>query len=199
MKPIEELLNQLGKEGEEALLLVKETSELVAYYRRLLERYSLDALTGLPGNNTFREYLKQLEDCKSSVGIVFFDVNNLKLYNDTRGHQAGDLLLQKASESIHAACGADIKAFRIGGDEFVAVLTDCRQEDIDDFLAKWREKLAELNSVNDGIICSMAVGSALGTGEYNLSDILQLADERMYKAKAIEKSDTSLSQTHRHI
>jgi len=189
MRAIDKLLSEFGSEGEHVLLLLRETSELVSYYRRLLERYELDALTGLPGSNKFRDYLDGIETRAASVGVVFFDVNGLKHYNDTMGHQAGDLLIQKASESIHQACGKNVNAFRVGGDEFVAVLTDCTQADIDAFLANWREKLAEVNSINDGIHCSVAAGAALGEGIYIISDVLKLADECMYDDKQRMKSE----------
>ena len=176
-----------GNNGD-LLSLLREAVGLVAYYRRLLERFELDALTGLPGSNKFRDFTANLGSRAAGVGVVFFDVNDLKFYNDTKGHQAGDLLLQKASESILHIAGENAHAFRLGGDEFVVVLTDCKESDIEALLAKWREKLAELNLAADGIHCSIAVGWAYSAGENTFSDILKLADERMYAEKKRMKS-----------
>jgi diguanylate cyclase (GGDEF)-like protein len=179
MKAIDEFLSELGNDGEEVLLLLREASELVSFYRRLLERYELDNLTGLPGSNKYRDFLAELENKSINFGVIFFDVNGLKYYNDVKGHQAGDLLLQKAAESIQLACGINTHAFRIGGDEFVVVITNCTESDIDSFIKNWREKLSGLNEKNDGIHCSVAVGAAYATGDCKVSDILKQADEHM--------------------
>lgn len=183
MAAIDELLKELGSDSKNTLLLISELAELVSYYRRLLERFELDALTGLPGNNKFREFTNGLEKRAASIGVIFFDVNNLKYYNDSIGHHAGDLLLQKAAESFHFISGQNVNAFRTGGDEFVMIITDCAEKDIDDILAKWREKLVELNTADDGIHCAVAHGAAFGSGQYKIGDVMKLADERMYAEK----------------
>ena len=189
MKAIDEFLMELGDEGEQVLLLIREASEHVAFYKRLLERYELDSLTGLPGSNRFREFLDETGSKSPNVGILFFDVNGLKFYNDTMGHKAGDTLLQKASESLLIACENNARAFRIGGDEFVVVITNCEEIEIDSYLSRWRNSLAELNSADDGIKCSAAVGTAYGTGTYKIGDVLKLADERMYENKREMKAE----------
>jgi diguanylate cyclase (GGDEF)-like protein len=189
MRAIEQLLNELGNNKEEVLLLIREMSESVAYYRRLLEGLELDALTGLPGSNKFHRFIADIENHAASLCVIFFDVNGLKYYNDNKGHQAGDLLLQKAAESIIFISGGNIHSFRVGGDEFVVIAIDYKENEIDDILTKWRGKLAELNKANDGIHCSVAVGAAFGDGEYKISDILKLADERMYEDKRKMKGE----------
>ena len=191
MKPIEELLEEFGGESDDVLLLIKEMASLVGYYRRLLDRSALDALTGLPGATSFREFVKDIESRAATVGVIFFDVNDLKYYNDTKGHGSGDLLLQKAAESIHFICRDGVRGFRIGGDEFAVVITNCEEQTIDTLLSAWQEKLLELNAVDDGIHCSVAVGSAFASGEYSFSDALKLADERMYADKVRMKSKNS--------
>ncbi|MCL2088496.1 MAG: GGDEF domain-containing protein [Oscillospiraceae bacterium] len=183
MKASEEFLQELGRGGAETLELISEMAEMVAYYRRMLERLELDSLTGLPGSNKFREFTAGIESFAESVGVIFFDVNGLKECNDTKGHHAGDLLLQKAAESFHALTDENIRAFRIGGDEFVVVITNREAIVVEQTLAKWREILSELNAANDGIYCSVAAGAAFGSGEYEIGSILKLADERMYAEK----------------
>jgi len=189
MKIKDEFLDELGSEGVEMLKLLRETTELVNYYRRLLERYELDNLTGLPGNNKFRDFMEETEKRDINVGILFFDVNGLKFYNDTMGHKAGDILLQKAAESIQLACVRNSRAFRIGGDEFVVIITDCMENEIDSFISRWQKCLVEVNSREDGIICAAAVGSAYGTGTYSINDILKQADENMYVNKREMKNE----------
>jgi len=190
MAAVEELLREMSEDGKDTLLLIRELSGFVAYYRRVLERLELDALTGLPGNNKCVDFKAGLEDRSPSVGVVMFDVNDLKYYNDSMGHQAGDRLLQKAAESFHAIADAfsNARVFRTGGDEFVAIITDCAESDIDAVVAAWQAKLAELNTADDGIRCTVAYGTAFGARPYKLADVTALADERMYAKKREMKS-----------
>jgi diguanylate cyclase (GGDEF)-like protein len=184
MVAIDELLKELSSDSKDVLLLIREMSGFVSYYRRLLEKFELDALTGLPGSTKYLEYKAGLEkDAAASVGVIVFDVNDLKYYNDNKGHQAGDLLLQKAAESFHFISGPGVRVFRTGGDEFVAIVPDCAEGDIGAVVARWQGYLTELNAANDGIRCTIAHGTAFGSGDYKLSEVLTLADERMYAEK----------------
>lgn len=85
-----------------------------------------DGLTGL-GNRT--AYLEQIEAYGSSenntmqLGIVYLDVNNLKLVNDGQGHEFGDDLIRIAAKIIEDSFGHFGKAYRIGGDEFCVLMT----------------------------------------------------------------------------
>ncbi|MCL2072017.1 MAG: GGDEF domain-containing protein [Oscillospiraceae bacterium] len=189
MSLINEFMADAGEEIKDLMLLVKEANGLVAYYRRLLERLELDSLTGLPGANKFHDFTGSLSSHAKSAGIIFFDVNDLKYYNDNKGHHAGDLLLQKAAESLINVSGGNVHSFRLGGDEFVTVITNCAENDIDEFLTKWRAGLAELNKREDGIHCSIAAGAAFGDDGYKLSDILEVADKRMYDDKVRIKAE----------
>ena len=181
---LKEFMDGIGTEGEDLLLLVSETAELVDYYRRLLERLELDALTGLPGANKYHTFTSGIESRVKTLGMVFFDVNDLKFYNDNKGHHAGDLLLQKAAESLIIISDAhNIHSFRLGGDEFVTVVTDCIESDLDTIMERWRASLAELNKRDDGITCSVSAGVAFGAAGYKLADVLELADKRMYEDK----------------
>ena len=184
MRAVDEFVKEFRSRDDDVLLLIREAMGLVSYYRRLLDKFELDALTGLPGSAKFRDYIEGLEKNRPpGIGVMFFDVNGLKEYNDTKGHQAGDLLIQKAAESLHALTGNNVSAFRVGGDEFVVIITGHEESHLAEILEKWRWKLAELNALEDGIHCSIAVGAAFGSGDYIIGDVLALADERMYAEK----------------
>ncbi len=126
MRAKDEFIKEFRSENDDVLLLIKEAMGLVSYYRRLLDRFELDALTGLPGSTKFRDYIADIKSGKMgalSCGVLFFDVNDLKEYNDTKGHQAGDLLIQKAAESLHTLTDKDVSAFRVVGDECAVIIT----------------------------------------------------------------------------
>jgi diguanylate cyclase (GGDEF)-like protein/putative nucleotidyltransferase with HDIG domain len=91
-----------------------------AEIERLRDAATRDSLTGLANHRAFHECLDRLvaEDLSFSLAIV--DLDGLKRTNDTRGHQAGDELLEALARAL-AAVSPDGRAFRIGGDEFAIV------------------------------------------------------------------------------
>ena len=188
MKVIDEFMQDLSEDNTDLLLLLRETASMVAYYHNLLKHMELDTLTGLSGSNKYHKTLGTLKNNTEGIGVIYFDVNDLKYYNDNRGHKAGDLLLQKAAESIMFIANKDIQVFRVGGDEFVALTTNHTMDDLEKVLEKWRDNLAVLNTRNDDIHCSIAVGFAVGNKGDDINSILKLADERMYKNKQLIKS-----------
>ena len=188
MKVIDEFIHDLSEDNTDLLLLLRETASMVAYYRNLLKHMELDTLTGLSGSNKYHQVLGTLKNNTEGIGVIYFDVNDLKYYNDNKGHKAGDILLQKAAESIMFISGKDIQVFRIGGDEFVALTKNHTMKDLERVMEKWHDKLFELNNRDDDIHCSIAVGMAVGNEGDNINDLLKLADERMYKDKKHIKS-----------
>lgn len=92
---------------------------------RVRERQRLtytDFLTGLPNRARFNQVLLEYaEQTEGGWGILFADLDNLKVVNDTFGHGAGDELIQIIALRIAAVAGKD-RAYRIGGDEFAIVV-----------------------------------------------------------------------------
>jgi diguanylate cyclase (GGDEF)-like protein len=162
---------------------------LVEQYQRMLERYERDELTGLYGSNKFRDFIDGIEKRTDSIGVIFFDVNGLKEINDTQGHQAGDMLIQKAANSLKIANTGNSYAFRTGGDEFVVIMINCKESDIDELLCKWQNELKRLNEKDDGIDCIVAAGASFASGQYKMSDVMELADQRMYTEKRKMKGE----------
>jgi len=188
MENREQFLEEFFSDKEGSFELIRELTDYVSYYQRMLERLERDTLTGLYGNNKFIDFKKEAESRDGNIGVIFFDVNGLKTINDTQGHKAGDTLIQKAAESIMITFGRS-HAFRTGGDEFVVILFNCTQEHIDRLLSKWREELAKLNDKDDGIHCSISAGFAIGEGKYSLDAAIKLADTRMYEEKRRMKGE----------
>ena len=93
-----------------------------------------DPLTGLPNRTLLMESLSQLLLTRPRVdaayaGVLFLDVDNFKLVNDSYGHRAGDLLLQEVAERVSGALRKGDLVGRLGGDEFVVVLRDVKRPD----------------------------------------------------------------------
>ena len=86
-----------------------------------------DGLTDLGNRTAFDECLEQVELDRQrehiEIGIAMFDVNNLKAINDMIGHQMGDQLIKSAADILRNSYGKEGQCFRVGGDEFVAIIT----------------------------------------------------------------------------
>ena len=145
-----------------------------------------DTLTHLPNRFCFEnQYLTKENEKGYSAAVFFFDINYLKTVNDTYGHTAGDALLIKAADAISASFlkEGENNCFRVGGDEFAAVLTGCDEEEIKNILNDF-----ELEQEKKFV--SVAVGYAY-TPDIATSSFRKLfadADKQMYSAKIIAHS-----------
>jgi len=97
---------------------------------RELERLATeDDLTGLKNRRYVREFLRQItERAKAEelrVTLFLFDIDNFKHYNDTYGHNVGDMVLRQAAVMMRRCCRAHDVIGRIGGDEFAVIFWDC--------------------------------------------------------------------------
>ena len=117
------------------------------------------------------------EDKRPEVmGIAFVDLNGLKMVNDHFGHDAGDKLLSRTASLLKIAFG-DHEIYRAGGDEFVIICPDIAEEKLDEQV----EQLRSLTERTPDI--SFAVGTVYVSGDYDIRNAMQIADERMYKDK----------------
>ena len=119
------------------------------------------------------------------VGIVQMDINDLKPINDEYGHEAGDALILRASRAIQAAFGSQGKCYRVGGDEFVALIT----QNVSDATCHGCEsRLAEecaKENAGQAQLLSIAIGFAMfqpAKGD-RFYDLVRIADMRMYANK----------------
>jgi len=152
-----------------------------------------DELTGIKNKNAFAEYSQAL-DGKIRAGahdykfaVLMCDLNDLKMLNDTRGHAFGDEALQRASAMI-----CDVfkhsPVFRIGGDEFVAVLADYDYDRREQFVKELRERSEKNGRFKSGP--ELAVGLAVYDSykDNSFSDVFERADRDMYENKNLVKS-----------
>ncbi len=147
-----------------------------------------DELTGLYTRGRLSKDLKSERFREmSSCGVIFFDVNDLKLTNDVYGHEVGDTLLRNAARSLSIFNGERYCAYRMGGDEFMLIIRDCEDYELDMAMEKWHAEITRLNEEAD-IKCAVAAGFAYGAGAFNIEELIRKADERMYENKRILKS-----------
>ncbi len=162
---------------------------------RMLRHSARDAFTdALSGLGNRRRLMSDLDDaCKRAhrsfpSTLVFFDLNGFKRYNDTFGHAAGDALLARIGSSLQMAVGNQGRAYRLGGDEFCALL-DGRIAIEDRQISRLTDALVERGT---GFTVDASLGLAtIPEDAPTATAVLHLADERMYA----EKSRASRAQT----
>ncbi len=163
---------------------------------KLMDLMRKDPLTGVKNRMAYEDkekYLQSLVNSESDTefAIAMFDVNNLKLINDTGGHDAGDDYLKRC---CHLICRIfkHSPVYRVGGDEFLAVLCD---EDYDGREELRAELISCMSPYSDRLplpddYVSIASGIAVydPQADQNVSDVLKRADEEMYENKTFIKS-----------
>lgn len=153
-----------------------------------------DFMTKLYNKRMLNRNLSLFNSC-NSIGVIFFDVNNLKYVNDKLGHNEGDKLICSVAKILEGYNKSDsIYSFRLGGDEFIMLLLNCSEREISKLLEilKWRFN----NAIIDfDISCSVSIGTAYGENNFNLAELINLADISMYKNKMnIKKLNSEKSQ-----
>ncbi len=152
-----------------------------------------DNLTGLYNRAYFEEEAKRLDtDRNYPLCLIMGDINNLKLVNDALGHSEGDRLLVAIAQMLKKSCRKDDIVVRFGGDEFVILLTKCDEKTAMRVINNIKTSCRSI--VSDTIPASIALGAAIKfkPGQ-SISDLLGLADGRMYANKFAESTSRSSS------
>lgn len=134
-----------------------------------------DGLTRLNNRNKFNQVMDELKVTPpKSMGVVYLDLNGLKEVNDRFGHEAGDKLIKKSAKIIYDIFGVD--AFRIGGDEFVAIVVNDSKES---FVNKVKSTKALMKQKE----VSISVGTSFREENCDIEKQLADADMKMYEEK----------------
>jgi diguanylate cyclase (GGDEF)-like protein len=155
---------------------------------------SFDPLTQLPNRRTLQERATRELSIAVRSGlkgaVLFLDLDNFKSINDTRGHSAGDSLLIEAGQRLRSAVRKEDIVARMGGDEFVALLTDLSAN------PEWAAYQAK--TIGEKILaalarhyqfpgyefnCPASMGIVMFSGGESVDELLQHADLAMYEAK----------------
>ncbi len=162
--------------GVVSIVLALQSAEL---HQR--DEATVDPLTGLANRRQLAEDLRAVwakASAEHPVRLLLFDLDGFKSYNDNFGHLGGDLLLRRLAQAFKRAIGARGCAYRLGGDEFCALLWSGSGE------AMVGDCLQALSAEGDGFSITSSYGSVtLPTEADDPQLALQLADERMYAHK----------------
>ena len=143
---------------------------------KLTKLSSIDFLTGLYNRNRLNSYMNEIMESEDApTTLIFLDINGLKKVNDNDGHLAGDNLIRRAANTLISVFTED-EIFRVGGDEFVVILRNVEEKQIQEYLNKLHKK-SKKNDV------SFAVGYAMTNKSKNIEELLKEADMNMYNDK----------------
>lgn len=150
-----------------------------------MEKSHKDELTGLLNRFAYENDVKKISETELSENLTFVavDVNSLKTTNDTMGHTAGDELLTGAAGCLSKCLNMYGKVYRMGGDEFVALIHVTEEElagvqkSISELTAAWRGDLVEKLSISCGY------ASVREDKSMTIQQMSILADQRMYEEK----------------
>lgn len=161
----------LDSEGYEKLL-----SHLTVYNEKLYK----DALTGAYNR---RFYEDEVKDMNGPAGVAVIDLDDFKIYNDTYGHHAGDLVLETAADIIRRYVRKSDMLIRYGGDEFLLILPDIQSDIFTAKLKMIQERIYEATIAGyNRLQMSVSIGGVM----FNSGDIKEAvsrADKLMYRAK----------------
>ena len=150
-----------------------------------------DPLTGVKSKHAYLEAIEKLEneisgETPKEFGVIVFDLNGLKMINDTLGHEAGDGYIKAGCELIcRKFCHSPV--FRIGGDEFVVLLEGSDYLIRDGLLADF-DSIIEENLVNGEVVVSTGMDIFVPGEDSCYSDVFDRADKKMYERKRLLKS-----------
>jgi diguanylate cyclase (GGDEF)-like protein/PAS domain S-box-containing protein len=168
------------------ICISKEITERKRMEQELQQLSTHDILTGLYNRNFFEVEIARLQLSRLfPISIVVTDVDNLKIVNDRYGHSAGDEMIRKIAHLLRKSFRSEDIVARIGGDEFAILLPEMDEIATQALVNRLRVNLANLN-LDDPLI-NLSIGMAVGEADSNLSDVMRLADDRMYQEKATHK------------
>ncbi|WP_081976290.1 bifunctional diguanylate cyclase/phosphodiesterase [Ureibacillus manganicus] len=187
LKRTEEQLRSKYDELKESQRVLKLSEEKVAHLA------SHDSLTGLLNRRRLNEELNKsiinYKDCP--IAVIFIDLDNFKMINDTLGHSFGDQLIIKVAEMLKNISPPYKQVARISGDEFILIIHDVESEKQAGEIAKEIVELFDTGIAIDSKILN--VTASIGVALYpkhalTAEDLLKTADMAMYRAKGSGKN-----------
>ncbi|MET8540611.1 EAL domain-containing protein [Kitasatospora sp. NPDC004799] len=172
------------------VLTLRDVTEQRQMERELTHRAFHDSLTGLANRVLFQDRvghaLSRGERSGAVTGVLFIDLDDFKVVNDTQGHAVGDELLVAVSLRISTALRASDTAARLGGDEFAVLVEDARRPaDVDTIAAGVLAVFAEPFRLKSGAVrVGASIGVATTEDSVDATELLTHADLALYSAKA---------------
>lgn len=170
--------------------------------RQLQKKAYLDLHTGLPNKSACERFFNDEQFINEPMAVIVYDLNNLKIVNDTLGHTVGDQFILNFSNILRDTIPEQDFVGRYGGDEFMAVIYNASRDKIDDINKKFDDAVNRFNKLHHSseyIDISYAHGWAF-SGDYKQCTFMTLfnkADKNMYQDKVRIKKTNGESDEQR--
>lgn len=188
-------LNFLVDEEEVVLWVASNISERHALERQLRELGDTDQLTGLFNRRKLEHDLAKhyaaWQQQAVPTAILIFDLDNLKLINDTQGHYAGDEIIQTVANICRAALRETDTVCRFGGDEFVVAMPNTGREQALQFAEHLQDSLRQALchfTVGDTVVSASMGVTVIEPEDRSYEETLKRADRALYRAKNLGKN-----------
>lgn len=180
----------LAQEAFKQTISQADKARKLEFYRQLATK---DMLTDMYNRNSYDEWVKENVQMPGTL-IITFDLNNLKYCNDTLGHAIGDDYIKNAAGIIAEVFGNSGNCYRIGGDEFCAVIPKQNKIDLEDKLMQLEQEQKRYNAGLEYPYMQIAYGYAEYDAQTDLDieDTRSRADEKMYEMKRRMKMENTL-------
>lgn len=174
----------------------RDITERKSHQEALTRSANFDALTNLPNRLLLHDRIEHAIALSTrhggTFGVLYLDLDNFKIINDTLGHECGDLLLCEAARRLLTCVRDGDTVARVGGDEFVLVLSEMQSKDDVDMVAQ-RALTVMATSFNlagsEGFV-GVSIGASVFPDDASTRvDLLQQADIAMYRAKDLGRNN----------
>ena len=190
-------LIRMSDKMEAELAITK--AELEKYSKQLKVQATTDTLTGLANRRKITELLKEeikkLEEDNNNFNIIMLDIDFFKKVNDNYGHPMGDEVIKKVSNHMQDKVGSDGVVGRFGGEEFLTILYNNNIQEAallaNQIRSDIESKKIEFEGKQISVTVSMGIACSVETVVYQ--ELLNKADERLYKAKENGRNQTVIS------
>ena len=167
------------------LLTVIELIKAIRYAalnRALQKKVYLDEATGLPNKNKCEELLSDFSLLEESIGVCVFDLNNLRIINNSMGHEMGDEYIRRFAMLLRESVPEEHFVGRAGGDEFIAIMKNQSHEQMQEILKRLRAHVWKYSEDHTDMPISYAVGYALSEDQDDctMRTLFAAADKNMY-------------------
>ena len=169
------------------VLIILCVLRIVMYWHKSDKKMNTDTLTGVRSRAYMEQLLEQMDTVsKADVSVIYLDLNNFKYVNDTYGHDAGDSILRIFADTLIEIFGKEGYVGRIGGDEFMVVLRNIGDNQINELCAQVKNILKDRSKE---LSFEYTISTSYGfytrkKGELESLDyIVKKADENMYLYK----------------
>jgi len=182
--------SELGAPEESCEIIAEDVTAQRASEDNLRQLAATDALTGLANYRKLAETLesemKRSDRTGRAFAVLAFDLNGMKLVNDTYGHLTGNRALQRLADTLRFSCRSIDTPARYGGDEFAIILPETGAREAGLAARRICDCLADDNE-EPRLSVSVGVGVYPEDGS-NVNTLLQRADRELYKMKGLQKS-----------